>query len=488
MSEVKYYFGIDFGTTNTATVVIQEIDENKKIIKLGDEFGGPFPSFVAIDRITGKSYTGRKAWIERNELSESAEIFKSLKSNLGETKRRIIAGKEWIEEEIIATFFYSLKENAKEYTNREIDSAVISIPIGFSSKKRQALRNAARIGGIEIKAFISEPSAAFFHNYKSLKRFSKVAIFDWGGGTLDISLIEVNDKKIHELAIKGMSFGGDDIDYKLAKWFHTKICNKQNKDVSFESVSLTDKDRLLFECENAKLNLSNEDITSISLRSYMDLSMIIESITYDEFEELIKIDVMKAILLLEECVESANMSMKELDAIVLIGGSSNLRVLQEMVLKRWSDIHIEVPEEPGWSTAIGAAYLGMYPGALKLNQDIGLILSDNSFYPLFEKEQELPATMKTLTFGTVDDSQDALFLFSDNTYATDSFDLNITAIKSLQVYGFQNEKIELKTEIDDELTFKTIIKSNHKPLENIEELEISDLRFYYELPSILEEL
>lgn len=488
MNEIKYFLGIDFGTTNSASVVIQKVGKEMRTIKLGDEHGGPLPSFVAIDNITGKIFTGREPWIERNELSQSATIFKSLKTFLDTDKTWMAGGRSWSVIEIIGILFKAIKDNAKEHIGKDINEAVVSIPVGFSSKKRKALRQAAELGGITINEFINESSAAFFENYKSLKRFSKVAIFDWGGGTLDVSLVEAKDKKINELAINGMPFGGDDIDYKLAKWIHGKICSNNNKDVAFENVPLSYKDSLLYEVERAKQNLSHDYITSISLRKYMDLSMVNEQISYEEFEELIKIDVLRAMSTLENCVESANMDMNELEAIILIGGSSNLRVLHDMVQTKWTDIHIEVPDDPGWSTAMGTAYLNVYPGSLKLNQDIGLLLSDNTFYKIHGKDEVIPVNAKTFSFGTVDDSIDARFLFSDNTYTVTNKNLQVIESISTQVYGFRNETLELEAEIEEDLTFKARIKSNHKPGDYEVECEISNLRFYYELPNILEEL
>ena len=206
---LQYYFGIDFGTTNSATVGYIVKNQKLEYIKYGDEEGRPIPSVVAIDRNTGEVYTGRRAWDKKMELSETCEYISSVKTSLDSEKKKIIAGREWSNTDIATEVFQTLKRSVWDRTGIEMEEATVAIPIGFSSEKRIKLRQAAENAGIRIRSFVSESTAAFFANYNELKSSSLVAIFDWGGGTLDISVLRHNDGKVSELATVGLEIAGD---------------------------------------------------------------------------------------------------------------------------------------------------------------------------------------------------------------------------------------------------------------------------------------
>ncbi|ABW19571.1 Hsp70 family protein [Alkaliphilus oremlandii] len=487
MSGIKQYFGIDFGTTNTAMTGILKSDEGKKNIRYGDEYGSPFPSLVAIDKLTGKVYCGRDVWKEKNELSETCEIIKSIKSYLGTEKIWTIAGKIWTPEIVAGHLFMALKENARNKYQSEVKEAVVSVPVGFSSKKRQALRKAAKEAGINIKSFISESTAALLENYKHLKQFSKIAVFDWGGGTLDVSVVEIKNNTIKELSVSGMKLGGDDIDEALARWAHSKAANKKKSNISFDEMPLKYQDKILTEAEKAKKELSYEDSTNISILKYGELGSVHIHVDFDQFTALTEKYVLRAIGTLEEAVSTAQLNMEEIDCILMVGGSSNLRVLHEKIEQLWINQHIEFPEDPEWSAAEGATSLGIYPGCFKLNQDVGLILSDNTFFSVQECHTTVPSKENQLEFGIVEDTMDARFIFSDNTYSDKEKSKKILDYVTVPVYGFGNERIVLRSYIDEDLVFKAKIKSNHKMEQFERTYELSDLKFYYELPKGLEE-
>ena len=181
-ANLSNYFGIDFGTTSSATVGYMVMDHTPEEFLYGDEEGRPIPSVVAIDKKTGEVFTGRDAWDKKMELSESCEYISSVKTILDKETVITIASREWSPVDIAAELFKALKANVKERTDIEMTSATVAIPIGFSPEKREKLRMAAENAGITIKSFISEPTAAFFANYDELRSSSIVAVFDWGGG------------------------------------------------------------------------------------------------------------------------------------------------------------------------------------------------------------------------------------------------------------------------------------------------------------------
>ncbi len=230
-------FGIDFGTTNSATVRI----EFEHIDRYYDDKGLPYPSIIAIDKMTGMVKSrGREAWEKRERLRNSCKIITSVKTYLGTDKIWNIGESTWNPRQVTTEILKGLKERV---TGRgdviDMDSAVVAIPIGFGPIKRRELREAASDAGINILNFVSEPSAAVFKHYSKVSKWQKVAVFDWGGGTLDIAVVELNDGNVVELSTLGKRLGGDDIDIKVAKWAHMETLKKRGGKISFREMPST---------------------------------------------------------------------------------------------------------------------------------------------------------------------------------------------------------------------------------------------------------
>jgi molecular chaperone DnaK len=474
MAGFKNCYGIDFGTTNSALAGVLEVNGEKKRIQIGDSDGNPFPSLIAIDKITGEIFSGRKAWSKRNELEESCTIISSVKSYLGSNETWNAAGRKWTAEEIASKILLSLKERVRQRKGDELEEAVMAIPVGFSSFQRQSLRKAATMAGIKVKSFISESTAAFYKNFKNLREYSKVAVFDWGGGTLDISIIENRDGDIKELSTAGMPRGGDYIDMLLAEWVHKELMRSGKINNGFMSMPSTARDKLIANCERAKRDLYDSDIVRIAL-SYGEVGLINQTIDIDTFSELIEPCINEAMECLDRAVKDSGLSKEALECIMMVGGSSNLRPLIGKIEERWSErSHIEYPEESEWHVAEGAAYLSLNPGKFKLNQSLGLTLCDETFFPLVEKGEEITFKVKTHNFAIVDDTLDARFVFTDRK-------TNLGYV-TVPTYGFFKEKIELKSYIDEDLIFKAELKSENKGEDNIRTWEHENLKFSYKLP------
>lgn len=482
MSGLKNWFGIDFGTTNSSTVGVLGNGSVNKIIRYGDDYGGPFPSLIAVNKSTGEVYCGRNAWEKRRELADSCEVIPSVKSYLGTDKTWYIAGKQWSPELITAHIFKNLKEQVKQKHGFSLDNAVISIPVGFSAEKRKSLRAAAKAAGINVDSFISESTAALFRNYEEIRHYTRIAVFDWGGGTLDVSIIENKNGKISELSTGGMKLGGDNIDDKLANWVHSKVMKEKGKNIPFKEMNSRHQDMMIVMAERAKRELADTDITYIAINNYGDFGLIKVPIEIDVFSLLIEHEVDMAIQCLEGAVRGANLSMEEIECIVMVGGSSNLRPLIDRIENRWKNPTILFPEDSVWSVAEGAAMISKNPGNLKLNQDIGLILSDDSYFGLMKKGDIVQGRSVEVNFGTVDDSRSARFVFSDNTEKYNANSKNIIGYKNISTYGFLNEQLKLHAYIDEDLVFKADIKSDRKPNEFKGTWEYSNLKFYYEIP------
>ncbi|MBW2741202.1 MAG: Hsp70 family protein, partial [Deltaproteobacteria bacterium] len=255
-------FGIDFGTTNSATVRI----EFEHIDRYDDE-GLPYPSIIAIDKMTGKVKSrGREAWKKRERLRNNCEIITSVKTYLGTDKTWNIGERTWYPRQVTTEILKGLKERVAERGDGiDMDSAVVAIPIGFSPIKRRELREAASDAGINILNFVSEPSAAVFKYYSEVSKWQKIAVFDWGGGTLDIAVVELNDGSVVELSTLGKRLGGDDINIKIAEWAHMQTLKKNGGNVSFKEMPSKCRDYMFQQSEDVKIDLSNKYESSILL-------------------------------------------------------------------------------------------------------------------------------------------------------------------------------------------------------------------------------
>lgn len=257
------YFGIDFGTTNSAVHAITAIGENiDDEFDVGENDRRPLPSFVAIHKKSGKIVTGLDA---KGSIADEDEyqVFSSIKTIIGEEKEWEIANKIWTPVDIAAELFKALKKKAENITRGTMSKAVVAVPVGFSSKKKNNVRKAAIKAGIEVLMFVSEPTAAYCSRSAEMRKYHNVAVFDWGGGTLDVAVLRIEGNIIHELSAVGITMAGNDIDRHLAERICMNLSSKSSDDFAFEDLSQKVQLRLLQKCEQAKCDLADEDIVSV---------------------------------------------------------------------------------------------------------------------------------------------------------------------------------------------------------------------------------
>lgn len=457
------WFGIDFGTTNSALVSVTGTGSHIKTLMYGDETGYPMPSLVAIKKNgTEEPKTGCDV---KNNLAEYLNddyyYFESIKSIINSNKEWIIADKVYTPIDIASVLFKALYEKVLAQGN-QMNKAVVAIPIGFTSKEKESLRKAAYNAGFEITMFVSEPTAAFCCNYNQLRAKNNVAVFDWGGGTLDIAVLNVRNGRVSEIATGGIKLAGDDIDKKLAEQAHKSFCEKNNLNTLFDEVSDEMKFLLLAKSERAKCNFSDQDEVSIQLNNYLD-SQLRFNISYEQFKDLIENEINKAVECLEKTIEKANLNLETLDCILCVGGSSNLRPLKDKLLKKYGN-KLLIPESTGWNIAKGAAIIATKPGKFALSRPIGLVLSDDSFLPLLEEGQPIPCKgappiTLALTEGNPNEDKNAKFVFADAEYEADR---TFSEYKTVPVRAFDDEKITVSYYVDPNFTFKAKIETNKK--------------------------
>lgn len=478
MANQYSWYGIDFGTTNSAaSSMTGDMKENVRQINYGDDEGRPFPSLVAINKTSGKVITGREAKTRRNELEGEYQYFSSIKSIIAEDKVVEIAGKKWTPIDIAAEIFKGLKE--KIGLERECNEAIVAVPVGFTADKKRNLREAARRAGIEVKMFVSEPTAAYCSNYAALKGYHHVAVFDWGGGTLDVAILEIEGGRVYELATEGMQIAGDDIDLKLARKMHLEFCKQKGIAKAFEEIDVVSKDILLGRCEDAKIELSDdEDYARINLNSYDELGTVRSIIEYEQFKELIEPEVERATYCLKTAIDKSGLNKANIDCILCVGGSSKLRPLKERLIEEYGADMLYYPKMVMWDIAKGASLISMSSGTYGINQNIGLMLSDGEFYTLINKGQFLPCREKQISVALVTDEKFAKFVFTDS---KDERLRSFVQYVKVPAGGFYEEQFILSCFIDDDNLFRLKVQSSRFMKTILHTWTYDKLKVFYDL-------
>jgi len=482
MGQEINWFGIDFGTTNSAVVSFTGIEgKDINVIPYGDDASRPMPSFVAIHKKTGEVVTGRKAK-ENLNLSEEYEVFMSIKSIINEERVWNIAGKEWTPVDIAAELFKGLKTRVKERTDVDMKKVVLAVPVGFTAEKRNKIRQAAELAGMEITIMISEPTAAFCSHYSELKKFRNVAVFDWGGGTLDVVILKIENGQVFEVASNGISMAGNDIDRKIAEKVHNKVAKKKNSNLSFEEMDSQSRGKLLAVCERAKCNLADEDIVKVQMAKYGELGPIIEKIEYDYFNLLIEHEVELAMDCLRTTIQSADLNKVSLDCVLCVGGTSRLRSLQEKMIDEFGRDMVIFPRKAMWDIAEGAALVATRPGCYTLKKSIGLLLANGDYCPLLLEGQRLPSEENHITLGVVESNEkgkiDARFIFTDD---INEKNRSFIDYMSVPLRGFSDEILRLSCYVNHDMVFKLKITSNRMPDEVFRTWEYDKIKVSYDI-------
>ena len=469
------YFGIDFGTTNSAVHAIAAIgDTIDDEFDIGENDRRPLPSFVAIHKVTGEVVTGLDA---KGSIADENEyqVFSSIKTIIGEEKEWQIAGNIWTPVDIAAELFKELKKKAENSTQGKMTEAVVAVPVGFSSKKKNNVRKAAEKAGIKVLMFVSEPTSAYCSRASEMRKYHNVAVFDWGGGTLDVVVLRIEGNIVHELSTAGLTMAGNDIDRHLAERICMNAASKSGKDFAFEDLSQKVQLRLLQKCEQAKCDLADEDIVTIMDANLDGHGMMMEKIDYPYFSLLIENEVNHAVDCLMRALSDAGMNKESIDCILC--GSSRLRPLQEKLLKLFDRKKLIFPRKAMWDIATGVAQIAYKPGCYTLNRPIGLMLSNNKFYPLLKVGQRVPTKEKTVSFGVIDGSDDARFIISDGDESSQTF----TEIFPVKIRGFSDEVLKVSCYVDADMVFRMKIKSNRMPDDFFRVWTYSNLKVSYEI-------
>jgi len=425
----KKIIGIDLGTTNSVVAIMEgrdpkviENEEGQRITpsvvgfsKDGEILVGQVARRQAITNPDNtvysiKRFMGRK--FEETAGERSRVPYKVVKASNGDAVIDI-QNKQWTPPEISAKILQKLKRAAENYLGETVSEAVITVPAYFNDAQRQATKDAGRIAGLEVRRIINEPTAAALAYGLDKKKDEVIAVFDYGGGTFDISVLEVGENVVEVVATNGDThLGGDDMDQRIMEWLIEEFKKENGIDVSKDKMVLQ---RLKEAAEKAKIELSSVMETEINLpfltADQTGPKHLVKKLSRSKFEQMCDDLFQRALEPTKKCLADSKKSVKEIDEVVLVGGATRVPKLQQMV----KDFFGKEPNRsvnPDEVVAIGAAVQGgVLTGEVKdiLLLDVTpLTLSIETLggvaTPLIPRNTTIP-TKKSEVFSTAADGQ-----------------------------------------------------------------------------------
>ncbi len=319
--------GIDLGTTNSCVAVMEG---GKPVVITNSEGVRTTPSVVAFTK-TGERLIGELA--KRQAVTNAERTISSIKRRMGSDYRVEIDGKKYSPQEISAMILQKLKADAESYLGETVTEAVITVPAYFNDAQRQATKDAGKIAGLDVKRIINEPTAAALAYGLDNEKEQKIMVYDLGGGTFDVSIIEIGDGVIEVLATSGDNhLGGDDFDAKLVDYMVAEFKKLEGVDLSKDKIALQ---RIKEEAEKAKKELSSATTTNINLPfitmtsdgpKHLDMT-----ITRAKFDELTHDLVERTAEPVRRALSDAGLNASELDKVLLVGGSTRVPAVQDKV-------------------------------------------------------------------------------------------------------------------------------------------------------------
>ena len=447
--------GIDLGTTNSCVAVMEG---GKPTVIANTEGIRTTPSVVAFTK-NGERLVGEPA--KRQAVTNADRTVSSIKRHMGSDYKVAIDGKNYTPQEISAMILQKLKADAESYLGEKVTEAVITVPAYFNDAQRQATKDAGKIAGLEVKRIINEPTAAALAYGLDNEKEQKIMVYDLGGGTFDVSIIEIGDGVIEVLATNGDTrLGGDDFDNRVTQWMIDEFKKTEGVDLSGDKMALQ---RLKEAAEKAKKELSSATTTNINLPfitatadgpKHLDMNL-----TRAQFNELTKDLIERTAIPVQNALNDAGITAAELGKVLLVGGSTRMPAAQEKV-KMITGHEPSKTLNPDECVAIGAAIqVGKLAGDAGAGDVLLLDVTPLSLSietlggvatKLIERNTTIP-TKKSQVFSTAEDNQSAVDIHvvqGERQFARDNKTLGTFRLDGILPARRGVPKIEVTFDID----------------------------------------